>query len=668
MRDNLTMRIPLSRVWRAFPELDRFTDEQCARFVRAACRTGLRYLHRAALVVLFVLLVAGSLLVATGITQLAGRRWDPLAPTAGIINFALLLLVLVFFALPPLLVMLIRDRLLLRRIRRVLRTRGACPVCRYTLVGLPVTAELAVVCPECGYEAEIDPALRELVIDESGRGIFTPEAYREPQSFWTPRRRLWLKRTAIGLAFVLFVLLPLGWGGYEVFLRRQAALALSERFSPEDIIAYVEANQPEGTSPDDPNAWDAFYAALSRMREADTLVAPVATVGTRGVFADFTLIYDYSQRSFMDEEDRQYFDACRDLGLRSLVAYREGGVFDHLGEISARKRAVRPITIGAQGMPMLSSMVLTELGQARSFVRMNTARMHLALEAGDLPEYVDALETNLALARICAHQPMLIDALVAYAIEAQVISRIRATLGALPSEDWLDAIEGALDRQRIAVPLSYHVGGERFWSLDAVAWTFCDPANVRFGAASPALQAFTGGMSSTNTILLGTYKGNRDTFNRYFDEALLHADQPPHARGPAQERPRGALAEVFLSAMTKALQSFDHIHLDRDGLRVLIALERYRMRHAGYPDTLDQLVPDCIDNLPSDPWSGHPFGYARVNPETDRLGRSFLLYSVGADGTDDSGRETPMLNDRHHVLNPAHQPRLKGFDYVINGD
>ncbi|HRQ72739.1 MAG TPA: hypothetical protein PLU35_06900 [Phycisphaerales bacterium] len=662
------MRIPLSRVWRAFPELDRFSDEQCDRFVRAACRTGRRHLHRAALVVVFVLLVAGSLLMAGFISEAGGRRWDPLAPTSGIVNFALFLLVLLCFALPPLVVMFIRDRLLLRRIRRVLRTRGACPGCRYTLVGLPVSAALAVVCPECGYEAEVDPALRELVIDESGRGVFTPAAYREPPAFWTPRRRLWLKRTAIGLAFVLFVLLPLGWGGYEVFLSRQASLARSERAALEDIIAYVEANQPTGTTADDPNAWDAFYAAMARMHEADLLVGPGDYVGTRGVFAEYTLIFADYRTPDMDSENRAFFDACEDIARRSLAAYREGGVFDQLGYLAARRRAVRPITAQGQNQPLLAAWILPELGQARGFARMNAARMHLALEAGDLGEYADALEANLALARICAHQPLLIDALVAYAIEALAISRIRATLGAFPSEDWLDAIEGALDRQRLTVPPSFHVGGERFWSLDAVAWTFSDPSNVRFGANSAALAAFTGGVRPTDALWVGTYRGNRDAFNRYFDDAVRRADQPPHVREPAGAAPNGSLAQTFLSANETAMQVFDRARIDREGMRVLIALERYRMRHGDYPVTLTQLVPDCIDHISLDLWSGLPFGYVRVVPAADRLGRSYLLYSVGADGMDDGGHEAPRPEDRHKTVWPAEQPRLKGYDYVINGD
>ncbi|NIT80209.1 MAG: hypothetical protein GWO44_25750, partial [Thermoplasmata archaeon] len=37
--------------------------------------------------------------------------------------------------------------------------------------------------------------------------------------------------------------------------------------------------------------------------------------------------------------------------------------------------------------------------------------------------------------------------------------------------------------------------------------------------------------------------------------------------------------------------------------RVLIAIERYRLGHGDFPDTLDALVPDYIDAVPTDPFT-----------------------------------------------------------------
>ncbi|MCD6048984.1 MAG: hypothetical protein K0Q55_387 [Verrucomicrobia bacterium] len=73
----------------------------------------------------------------------------------------------------------------------------------------------------------------------------------------------------------------------------------------------------------------------------------------------------------------------------------------------------------------------------------------------------------------------------------------------------------------------------------------------------------------------------------------------------------------------------------------VLALERYRLKHARYPDTLTQLIPDHLANLPQDPMDGRPMRY-RLNPDA-----TFTLWSSGFDGKDNGGDPTV----------PAHQNR-----------
>ena len=60
-------------------------------------------------------------------------------------------------------------------------------------------------------------------------------------------------------------------------------------------------------------------------------------------------------------------------------------------------------------------------------------------------------------------------------------------------------------------------------------------------------------------------------------------------------------------------------------------LERYRLAHGRYPETLDALVPAFLPKPLPDPMSGQPFHY---RPTDDGW---FLLYSVGENGRDDGG-------------------------------
>jgi len=68
-----------------------------------------------------------------------------------------------------------------------------------------------------------------------------------------------------------------------------------------------------------------------------------------------------------------------------------------------------------------------------------------------------------------------------------------------------------------------------------------------------------------------------------------------------------------------------------DLARVACALERYRLVHGEFPETLDALAPQFIEKLPHDVINGQPLHYRRTN------GGQFILYSVGWNEKDDGG-------------------------------
>lgn len=66
--------------------------------------------------------------------------------------------------------------------------------------------------------------------------------------------------------------------------------------------------------------------------------------------------------------------------------------------------------------------------------------------------------------------------------------------------------------------------------------------------------------------------------------------------------------------------------------RVACALERCRLAHNEYPETLDALAPQFIENIPHDVIGGKPLHYRRADDG------KFLLYSIGWNETDDNGQ------------------------------
>ncbi len=154
------MRVPTRKVWRAFPELDRFSDEQCARFVRAAEHTWAGVARAVVAVLVCVpcwavglvafVFVVGRLGVALWLLE---RSWGPF------VLFLALVLWIIAATLPA---WWIRDAWLRRDIARVMGPAAACRDCGYSLLGLPVPLSLRVVCPECGHLCDVPSALRAL--------------------------------------------------------------------------------------------------------------------------------------------------------------------------------------------------------------------------------------------------------------------------------------------------------------------------------------------------------------------------------------------------------------------------------------------------------------------------------------------------------------------------
>src|SRR5262249_50416880 len=89
----------------------------------------------------------------------------------------------------------------------------------------------------------------------------------------------------------------------------------------------------------------------------------------------------------------------------------------------------------------------------------------------------------------------------------------------------------------------------------------------------------------------------------------------------ALRRPAERAAE-FAEKRTRAT-----LHL----LAAELAIAAYRHEHGTLPERLQDLVPTELAAVPDDPFSGRPLTY-RMEP-----GGTYVLYSVGPDGKDDSG-------------------------------
>jgi hypothetical protein len=122
---------------------------------------------------------------------------------------------------------------------------------------------------------------------------------------------------------------------------------------------------------------------------------------------------------------------------------------------------------------------------------------------------------------------------------------------------------------------------------------------------------------------------------------------------------------IFVVPRLKEIYSGDgqalFVHTACQQAAVACALERYRLAHGQYPDSLEALVPFLLKQVPADllARSGTPLVYRRD------AGGGFLLYSIGLNRQDDGGKPSPAI-EYWHRSRPyqALFPRLTEGDWV----
>ena len=104
-------------------------------------------------------------------------------------------------------------------------------------------------------------------------------------------------------------------------------------------------------------------------------------------------------------------------------------------------------------------------------------------------------------------------------------------------------------------------------------------------------------------------------------------------------KPYSIFAAALSPNFSKALKTFAYNQTLANEAQIACALERYRLDHGEYPQSLDALVPQFIQSIPHDLIGGQPLHYRRTND------RKFLLYSIGWNELDDGGK--PSLQDKN---------------------
>ena len=122
-----------------------------------------------------------------------------------------------------------------------------------------------------------------------------------------------------------------------------------------------------------------------------------------------------------------------------------------------------------------------------------------------------------------------------------------------------------------------------------------------------------------------------DFANRIVAPAALRHAEAEAAKELKIFSPYQGQASMVFPAIAPAVMKFAAVQTELDLTRTACALERFRLAHGEYPETLAALAPQFITAVPHDLINGKPLHYRRTTDE------KFLLYSVGWNESDDGG-------------------------------
>ena len=175
-----------------------------------------------------------------------------------------------------------------------------------------------------------------------------------------------------------------------------------------------------------------------------------------------------------------------------------------------------------------------------------------------------------------------------------------------------------------------------------------------------------GGSTPGNTPLMfvpqRVYRDNQLRLNQNFDELIARASEDgsrfdPDSPNPSSSKNLHGPFDYYYFFMFRSYtrtqlrtDEFVIVQTRLDQARLAIALERWRLAHGAYPETLAELVPDFIAAVPVDTYSRKPMIYRRQD------GGTFLLYGVGQNRTDDGGKVDPEERDDIWLYAPPPAP------------
>jgi hypothetical protein len=277
--------------------------------------------------------------------------------------------------------------------------------------------------------------------------------------------------------------------------------------------------------------------------------------------------------------------------------------------------------------PRMYATVTPRWDDLRHCAQLLELRAICSSHAGDPNAAIRCIEDGLRLAESLRREPGVVGHLIRAACIGASLQGLERSLSMTSFTDGqLKELNEILTAAAGTLDLTQALVAER-----CLMFEICrEPSLLGGEAQGPGLWRLPGTMRT----------GLVDTLN-YMEDCIQASTLPNPER---LTRFRKAMKEVedlsFLHVMIKmlgpavgrvaALDARSRASVDQ--ARTALAVERYRLAVGRLPARLEELVPQYLAQVPTDPFDGQPMRYQHHQAD-------YLLYSIAEDGQDNGGRE-----------------------------
>ena len=301
---------------------------------------------------------------------------------------------------------------------------------------------------------------------------------------------------------------------------------------------------------------------------------------------------------------------------------------------------------------MLFSLSMRHYTLAQPLVRALCLRARAAIDAGQGAEAARSLLAAEKIGQACEAEPLLIGLLVGNSVETLVHEGIWLGLRekAFTDED-LRILHQALGSSDLDKALLQACRGEMAFGLNALEY-LQDVTSGRKDAGQDVVEAFTsdhlrlfskalrlvpGGLFDhwKSVIIELEWKYMIAPLRKGGIAAAASSGEGVSTELNAKQNPLlhpdCIMARMVVPALTSVTETVLFVQARERQAQAATALERFYLKHARYPASLQELVPEFAASVPLDPCDGKEVRYRTKAP-----GR-YQLWCVGLDGKDDGG-------------------------------